>query len=920
MCAEFNTKRIKSIPIIFVLVAFFGLSFFSSTINAADDNSFRTATENITSPRLASDNKVIVEEVELSFNFERGFFDNAFNLKITSNNSAAQIIYTVDCSIPSVDNGTIYTGEIQIDSTTIVKAVAMTENTVSRIYTQSYIFPASSANQAKKIIGFPETWGGAETINADYEMDPEVVKSSEYSTEIDDAFQSLPVLSLSMTVDEWFNPETGLYVGYPNTKVTREKPVTAEFIFNTETEENFAIECGVQNQGGTSIVKWKSPKQSMRLLFKEVYGPTRLKRKLFPDSEINSINTLVVDAMLNATWIHPWDNKQRVSALYFRDQLTSDLQNEMGWLSFHGRYVNLFLNGLYWGIYDLHERPDDAFLSEYLDAAREDFDVIKHNPDEIVAGTNSIYLKLLGLVRGGTSTLQNFEDVKNYLDIPAFIDYMILNFYLGNQDWAHQNYYAAKNTNSRTGFRFYSWDSEHVMRFSDVNYNNTLKNDEGGPTEIHTRLKENEEYRILFADAVYKHLFNNGALTPANFEKNFRFRANEIEKAIILESARWGDYREEVSNVTYTRNEYWWPEVNKVLDEYIPKRRNIVIDQLRNAENKLFPIYMPPIIEAKEKEGGDKEIVLKNSNQKPGDIFYTLDGKDPRQSGGGINGNKYDGKITINNSTILKTRYYSAGDQTWSALAEEMYVFESLYGEKIVINEIMYHPEVDFPEFIEIMNFGSTPVNLKGFSFSGGINYLFQNDESIEPGTGVVLSDDNARFKNRYDFNANGQYEKQLSNNGETLFLRNGFNQIVDSVTYSDTIPWPEIADGEGYSLELIASDLDNAHWSSWKSSEMLHGSPFHLLTTSDLTAQIYPNPFSDFVTIVLDDSRTANEVFIIDIFNQTGSKVRSLKSTSVNSKIEIKMNGVLPGLYFIRIYPNEITQFEGAILKAIKL
>ena len=87
------------------------------------------------------------------------------------------------------------------------------------------------------------------------------------------------------------------------------------------------------------------------------------------------------------------------------------------------------------------------------------------------------------------------------------------------------------------------------------------KNDEGGPTEIHTLLKENEEYRVMFADAVYKHLFNDGALTPENFRKRFLFRKNEIENAIILESARWGDYREDVSGITYTKNEFWIPEV-----------------------------------------------------------------------------------------------------------------------------------------------------------------------------------------------------------------------------------------------------------------------------------------------------------------------------------------------------------------------
>ncbi len=857
-------------------------------------------------------------EMELNFSHKRELYYQSFELIITSSDQTANIFYTLDCSVPSDTNGEIYSEGIQIDSTIVVKAIAISPAGNSRVYTNTYIFPESSAKQSKSPNGYPAIWGGAKEIDADYEMDPEVINHPDYSSGIIEAFGSLPSLSLTMDVDEWFNHETGLYVGYPNSDETREKPVTAEFIFNT-TEESFAIECGVQNQGGTSIVKWKSPKQSMRLLFKEEYGSTRLKYNLFPDSEINSINTLVVDAMLNATWIHPWDDKQRLHALYLRDQLTSDLYNEMGGLSFHGRYFNLFLNGLFWGICDLHERPDDAFLSEYLDAEREDFDVIKHNPDEIVSGSNQYYLTTLEVARGGFPTYKSLEDFNRYVDLPDFIDYMLLNFYLGNSDWAHQNFYAGKNRLTSSGFQFYPWDSEHVMRYLEVNYDNTRKNDEGGPTEIHTLLKENEEYRLMFADATYKHLFNNGALTPENFEKNFSIRKNEIEKAIVLESARWGDYREAVSGFTYTKNKFWVPEVNEALADYIPKRRDIVIEQLRDSRNMLFPDFMPPIIEVEEKGDNIKEITLLLSSNATGYIYYTLDGSDPRLVGGAINGIKYDGKITIGTSTILKARIF-AGNNNWSALTEKLFLFDDVYGENLVINEIMYHPENDYPEFIEVMNFGDSPVNLSGFAFSEGIKYTFTNNEIIKPGAGVVLTNDNILFKKSYNFDALGQYEKKLSNSGETLILKNGFNQLVDSVTYSDTIPWPVIADGDGYSLELINADLDNALWSSWKASEKIYGSPYATEVGLDTNAEIYPNPFSDRVTIKLLTEVLSTEIFYIDVFNHLGSKVRTLQSTSNNSEIEINLGGIVPGLYFIRINASKNTQFKGAVIKAIKL
>lgn len=856
-------------------------------------------------------------EMEITFSHERNFYNEPFLLTLQSNHPQSNIIYTLDCSTPSANNGIIYSGGIPIDSTTVVKAVAMASGKTSGVYTNSFLFPKAILKQGKNPAGFPEFWGGSSTIAADYEMDPEIVNHPDYAEEMESAVQSLPTLSLTMKVDNWFEPATGIYVGYPNSDESREKAVTAEFMFG-DAEESFAVECGVQNQGGTSIINWKVPKQSMRLVFKEMYGPSKLNYKLFPDSEIKSINTLVVDGLLYS-WLHPWDDKQRITSLYFRDQLASDFQNKMGGLSFHGRYVHLYLNGLYWGLYDLHERPDDAFMAEYLDASREDSDIIKHNPNTIVQGSNESYLAMLDLARGGFKTNQDLVNIQRYLDLPAFIDYMVLNFYLGNFDWAHQNYYAARNKTQQTGFRFYTWDAEHVMRYSDVNYNNIKKNDKGGPTEIHTLLKENEEYRIMFADAVYKHFFNEGVFTPQSFEESFLYRKNEIEKAIILESARWGDYRESVSGVTYTRDGYWTPEVNKVLEEYIPNRRDIVISQLRADNFKLFPDVMPPVIQQKSESGVQNLVELVNPNSAVGEMYFTTDGSDPRSEGGIIHGTKYNGAIVLEKSSVVKARFLSKNPGDWSALAEKTILLDDLYGENIMISEIMYHPENNDPEFIEIINAGTSEVNVKDFAFTKGIDFMFSNDKIIPPGSGVVLTNDSELFYLKYGFSAFASYRKKLSNDGETLILKNGLKQVVDSVSYLDTVPWPVNVSGSGFSLEIIASDLDNALATSWKTSDDKFGTPINPQPNLQTEAGISPNPFKDNFTIKIDSPLTQGK-FLVEIFNPFGSNVKSITTDSYNSGIPIRLGNAAPGIYLIRVSRVGDSAYEKIVLKAIKL
>ena len=858
--------------------------------------------------------KTIVE-----FNHSHQFYNEGFNLKLSSNNPEANIIYTLNSSKPSSENGTVYYDEVFIDSTLVVKAIAVSETDTSDVVTNTFLFPESISKQGKSPAGFPQFWGGSSTIAADYEMDPEIVKHPSYAGEISKALQSIPTVSLSMNIDDWFNPNTGVYAGYPNSDISREKPVTAEFLF-PDNEENFVVECGVQNQGGTSIVNWKVPKQSMRLLFKEIYGPAKLNYKLFPDAEIESINTLVLDGFLYS-WVHPFDEKQRNTTLFFRDQLASDLQNKMGWPSFHGIYVNLFINGLYWGMYDLHERPDEAFLAEYLDASREDFDIIKHNPNNVVQGSNSAYLEMLDFARKGLSTPEALKNIQKYLDLPAFIDYMILNFYLGNFDWAHQNYYAARNKVLKTGFRFYTWDAEHVMRYSDVNFNNTQKNDKGGPTEIHTLLKQNEEYRMMFADAVYRHFFNEGVLTPESFGESFLFRKNEIENAVILESARWGDYMENLSGITYTKNDHWIPEVNKVLEDYIPKRREIVLNQLRYNSPKLFPDYMPPVFMVENQpSNSQKKVELINPNTAEGDIYYTLDGSDPRAQGGAVKGLKYTKAITLKNSAVIKTRFLSKNSGSWSAMAEKPVLFDGFYGTEVVINEIMYHPQNNYPEYVELVNTGETTIVLDGFVFSGGIGYTFQPGSNIFPGTGLVLTNDTALFRNSYGFSAYGQFNKQLSNDAEILILKNRYNQIVDSVFYSDTIPWPLAADGDGYSLELINPLSDNSVYSNWKESDKLNGTPFEPQTGQELRVTLYPNPFDQAVYIEIGNQELAYEPFIVEVFNLFGSKVKSLEISSYNSKIKIPAGDLSQGVYIIQIQSKQNPDFEVQSLKAIKL
>lgn len=861
------------------------------------------------------------DKLSLNFSKERGFYSTSFLLKLEASDPSAIIKYTTNFTDPFSTSGLIYNAAIEIKTTTVVKAIAYSANDTTNLVTHTFLFPEDIKNQPKRPNGFPDEWGGSSTIDADYEMDPDVIDAPEYSAKIVDALKSIPSLCLSMDTDDWFNPETGLYKGYANSNLTTEKAVSAEFIY-ADPKESFLVRCGLQNQGGTSIIDWKVPKQSMRLLFKDEYGPKKLKKKIFPDSDIESINTLVVDGFLYS-WIHPWDDTQRETTLYFRDQLASNIQNAMGGLSFHGIYVNVYINGLYWGMYDVHERPDQDFLAEYYGADPDDFDVIKHDQDRVVAGSNDSYKELLSVAREGLRSNDDLENIKNYLDLPKFIDYIILNFYLGNFDWAHQNYYAAVNKTEQTGFRFYTWDAEHVMRYSNVEYDNTTKNDRGGPTEIHQLLRQNDEYRLMFADAFYRHTHNNGALTPENFEKAFLKLKDEIDLAVILESARWGDYLQSSTKTVFTRNDHWIPEVERVLDDYIPNRLAIVTEQLQSSKNNLYPRNTPPdfsVAAGTVKKG--TEVELFNTNSENGSIVYTLDGTDPREIGGASRGAIYSDPIVINQATLIKARFRRS-NINWSPLTERYYVPGDQV-DKIAISEIMYNPGSEGVEFIELLNTGTISVDLNGYSFVDGIEYSFPEPVLLPPGKRLALTNDEALFEEFYGFKAYGVFNKSLSNGGETILLANYFGEIIDSVSYSDSDPWPVEADGTGLSLELIDPNNDNSVAYNWRTSATRLGSPEKFVpgnwtTFEDLMnpeLNVYPNPFVDELSVEFKNELYTGRVYLV-LCNQLGQILLNRTINENEYAVSLDVSGLKPGNYIVKAYDHQgMPVFSRSLIK----
>jgi hypothetical protein len=248
------------------------------------------------------------------------------------------------------------------------------------------------------------------------------------------------------------------------------------------------------------------------------------------------------------------------------------------------------LNGLYWGLYNACERPSGPFVAAHLGGQPEDYDV--RNGEHLLEGDGAAWQKLMAVANAGVPGEDEFAALQELLDVPGLIDFLIANFYGANADWDRaSNWYAARRRHPSGQYHFFVWDGERTLE--NIDANSMAFDDDQSPPRLFQKLRHNTEFRRRFAERARHHLTKDGALTPEKAAERYRQWAKEIDRAVVAESARWGDYRRDAHQYRtgpyelYTRNHHWRPEIDRLLKEYFPRRTDVLIRQLR--QEGLYP-------------------------------------------------------------------------------------------------------------------------------------------------------------------------------------------------------------------------------------------------------------------------------------------------------------------------------------------
>ena len=223
----------------------------------------------------------------------------------------------------------------------------------------------------------------------------------------------------------------------------------------------------------------------------------------------------------------------------------------------------------------------------------------------------------------------------------------------------------------------------------------------------------------------------------------------------------------------------------------------------------------------------------------------------------------------------------------------------------LVISKIMYHPDTisfsqsDEQEFIEIVNNSDEIVDLTGIYFTGtGFVYQFPPNTTIDRRQALVIAANASIFEVNNGGTPFGEFTRHLSNKSQRLVLADAFGNVIDSLTYSDTIPWPD-ADGNGYYLNLTDAGLDNSIASNWTAANKVVVAAE--VNHSDQFVLVFPNPVRDILNIQC--GTTVQSVSVSDIHG------RLLMARDENSDfIQLDLSSLQPGTYIIQVITDNRT------------
>lgn len=716
------------------------------------------------------------------------------------------------------------------------------------------------------------------------------------NTFIDEEGFDLDVISLVTDSSNLWGPE-GIY---DNRFTGLEKPIHIEY-FNNAGVLQFEIDAGVKNHAPDN-----RPQQSLRLYARSNYGDTYIYHQIFEDKDLPWYKRLILRNGAN--------DGQQLARTHFRDGMAHRIFSEIDPDNIYSAHkpVNVYLNGEYWGIYNLRERQDQHFIESnygYTDVDFLERTATTADTRDQRAGDWEDYDAMRDyLMENDMSDPEHYEVITDWIDIRNYVDYMITEIWTANRDWMTNNikYYRPRNM-PETKWKWILWDTEYGMGCYPANDHGDPDFDAlhmsmswgGWPpfwgTETSTymmdNLKANPEFVEYF---ITRHAdLLNAWLRPDRVQ-------DKIDEMVELYS---GDIPRQIDRWGYSMS--LWENAINTLEDWNAPRASYCREHIMNKWDHVIDEHVITL-EVEPEGAGYIEVNTIFTDENPWQGYYF--------EGVPVNLNAvanigYDFVEWIEpgvENTQLEV--WLEGDSALTALFEPSEFIPGF----VVINEINYNsgPFAATEDWVELTNPGDAPVDLENWIFKDGNDnnqFIFGEGITLESGAFLLLCENPDAFEayNPGLTNVHGPFNFGLSGNGELLRLYNATGDLIDWVDYGVVPPWPISPNGLGPTLELSEPVLDNTlpeNWFARDDSGGTPGAPNTFITSSPkdspVDLKIFPNPSEGFFNVLM--ATDVNLPVQLEVFNPLGQKILSEQFQSSNWNIDLRNQS--PGLYSARI------------------
>ena len=429
------------------------------------------------------------------FSQESGFYNSAFDLTI-SVPSGTTVYYTTDGSDPTTESAK-YTDAIRIEDMT------NTENRLSKrtdISTNGAAAPKELIDKAAVI--------RAIAVDSQGRISPVATKTYFVGTTASSYYKNMKVVSLVTDPDNLFDDEKGIYVlgnvykqnnqmgpgwgwqpnqpDQPNQPNDPARPgqnwniwgnnengdnIWGRFQINAN-ENPWAVNANFTQKGrewereascevfenGQKVIDQNvgirikgaysrnAVQKSFNLIARTDYGKPELEYDFFDGTATKAKNGKAIKKFESVTVRNGGND---VGAAYFRDTINQQLVADRDFAHQAMSECILFIDGEFWGIYQLTEKISDDFIDSHYGIKKSDAVIIKNS--ELEEGTEqdlSEWNSLVSTFASADMTQDaNYSKFCEAFDVQSYIDYFAAQVYWSNSDWP-QNNLAAWKTNA----------------------------------------------------------------------------------------------------------------------------------------------------------------------------------------------------------------------------------------------------------------------------------------------------------------------------------------------------------------------------------------------------------------------------------------------------------------------------------------